>query len=148
MPIFRLNKIIRIVRIIASTANLESVTSINVTVGRLAKIVLYSFLMLHFVACTWFLYGYTVGLGHSAWGPEHDLHGVTSSYLHSMFFAMTSIGGVGEIRMPSSIFEFLFSAICELVGLFAFACTFNFIIAFFHGSDASFLVVFYFRCHW
>jgi hypothetical protein len=124
-PIWRVNKLLRLARVQATIEEFESRPTVSTVLSRGGKVLLYSFLLLHFVACGWFLFGATAGFGVDAWAPSHALGTSSSSfqYLFSFYVALNLIGGVGNWVVPSTNAEFAFANICCLVGIFAFACT-------------------------
>jgi hypothetical protein len=125
-PIWRINKLLRLARVQATISEFESRPTVSTVLSRGGKVVLYSFLLLHFVACGWFLFGATAGFGVDAWAPSLALGTGSSNsfqYLFSFYVSLNLIGGVGNWVVPSSNAEFAFANICCLVGIFAFACT-------------------------
>jgi CRP-like cAMP-binding protein len=108
----------------------------------LLKLSVYATLLLHFVACGWFLFAQFEGFGSNAWVPpaslaNRDLY----SYLFAYFVSLNMVAGIGNWVVPTSNIEFLFANTVCLIGIFAFACTpFCTVLLSFYGGFIVYLV--------
>jgi CRP-like cAMP-binding protein len=120
LGVLRLNKLLRVVFLPSFLHYLASRPGINLALIRFALLLLYMFLLLHFVACGWFGLADIEGFGTDSWiatGTSSDYY----AYLNALFLALNLVGGVGDCGIPHTLFELCFANVCSVIGVFMFA---------------------------
>ena len=134
MPATRINKLCRVFSIMLDLNEYEVKVAVNSSFLsykiyfiffklRIIKMSFYFFIIFHCVACGWISFGYALGFGINDWAPPAHIENLNdfAQYAFALYFALNSIAEMGETGLPQTVGQQLFSVICTMVGIFAFA---------------------------
>jgi hypothetical protein len=130
--ILRQLRLLRVVRLFAVFRRWQSLSWTNSGHLRIAKFFAIFMLLVHWIACAWFLVPYLEGFPENCWvvqqGIEHA--NPTTQYIRALYWVIQTMAtvGYGDIT-PHRDFEYVFSILIMLMG----ASTYAFII----GNIAS-----------
>jgi len=130
----RLLRLLRIVRLFVLFRRWEAFSWSNPAVLRGIKFLVSVFLLMHWLACAWFLTAFASDFPVDSWAVRADIvaAGPMDQYIRSLYWTITTMTtvGYGDIT-PARPVEYVFSALIMLTG----ASLFAFIV----GSIASLL---------
>jgi voltage-gated potassium channel len=130
----RMLRLLRIPRLVAIVRTWERRSSINAGYVRIAKLLLIVIVVLHLVACAWFLVPFVGGFPADSWPVREGVDGAGPSeqYLRSTYWVVVTATtvGYGDIT-PHRNVEYVLSMIVILIGASMWA--------FFIGNIASLL---------
>jgi hypothetical protein len=130
----RMLRLLRIPRLVAIVRTWERRSSINAGYVRIAKLLLIVIVVLHLVACAWFLVPFVGGFPADSWPVREGVDGAGPSeqYLRSIYWVVVTATtvGYGDIT-PHRNVEYVLSMIVILIGASMWA--------FFIGNIASLL---------
>ncbi|OXA53317.1 Cyclic nucleotide-gated cation channel subunit A [Folsomia candida] len=122
--IFRLNRLFRIHRLNEFFEKTESRTTFP-NAFRIAKVVLYILVIIHWNGCFYFAMSYYIGFGSDGWvyrnitvGKYADL---SHQYIYSFYWSTLTLTTIGEVPPPEMDIEFIFVVSDFLVGVLIFA---------------------------
>ncbi|KAF4321270.1 hypothetical protein BBO99_00007203 [Phytophthora kernoviae] len=134
MALFELHKLLRMWRLPALTSNLDDLYARHFAALKLTKVLGFTLILSHFVACGRFSFGYDhphPGEEPNHWLP-HEPHGEHHTsrrqYLMSLFWAFGVLTGGFEGELPYTNAQFAFTIVVGLCGFSLFtslysACT-------------------------
>lgn len=130
----RLLRLLRLVRLFVILRRWEAFSWSNPHFLRVVKTLVTIFLMMHWLACGWFMTAYASAFPADSWAVRAGIAeaGSVSQYIRSLYWTITTMTtvGYGDIT-PARPVEYIFSSLAMLLG----ASLFVFII----GSIASLL---------
>uniref|UniRef100_A0A8D2LPV8 Cyclic nucleotide gated channel subunit alpha 4 n=1 Tax=Varanus komodoensis TaxID=61221 RepID=A0A8D2LPV8_VARKO len=157
-PVVRANRFLRAPRLFESFDRIETRTA-HPNTFRIAKLMLYVFVTIHWNSCFYFALSGFIGLGADGWvypnasapGAGRLLH----QYLHSFYFSTLVLTTVGDTPTPQREAEFLFMAADFLLAVMGFATimgSMTSVVSNMNQADAAFypnrsLVKGYLRAH-
>jgi hypothetical protein len=120
----RLLRLLRVVRMFVVFGRWEQQTWSNAGYLRIARLVAAIILVLHVVACAWFVVPVMEGLPADSWPVREDIAGVdvTSQYIRSLYWVIvtTTTVGFGDIT-PHRNVEYVFTMFVMLLGASMYA---------------------------
>ncbi|XP_074906723.1 cyclic nucleotide-gated channel alpha-4 [Buteo buteo] len=124
VPVVRANRCLRAPRLFEASDRWETRTG-HPNAFRVAKLMLYVFITIHWHSCLYFALSSWLGLGTDAWvcpnasrpGFAHPLR----QYLHSFYFSTLILTTVGDTPEPRREEEFLFITVGFLLAVLGFA---------------------------
>lgn len=123
-PLVRLNRLLRTRRLSEALDRMETRTSYPNTF-RIAKLMLYIFVLIHWNGCLYFALSRYVGFGADRWVyPEFSQPGFDSmqrQYIHCFWFSAQIFTTVGDTPMPRREEEYLFMIADLLIAVLVFA---------------------------
>ena len=87
---------------------------------RIAKVVIYILIIIHYNACLYFAVSFSIGFGSDSWvyGGSPSL---VTQYLYSFYWSTLTLTTIGETPQPEQDSEYLFVTIDFLLGVLIFA---------------------------
>ncbi|XP_006639149.2 cyclic nucleotide-gated channel alpha-4 [Lepisosteus oculatus] len=123
-PMVRVNRFLRSSRISEAFDRMETRTSYPNTF-RIAKLMLYIFVLMHWNACLYFALSSYIGFGADRWVyPNTSIPGYESvrrQYFYSFWFTALIFTTVGDNPMPEREEEYLFATMDLLIAVLVFA---------------------------
>jgi voltage-gated potassium channel len=130
--ILRQLRLLRVVRLLVIFRRWQSLSWTNSGYLRIAKYFTIFMLLVHWIACAWFLVPFFEGFPENCWVVQQGIEraGPTTQYIRSLYWVIQTMAtvGYGDIT-PHRDFEYVFSILIMLIG----ASTYAFII----GNIAS-----------
>jgi hypothetical protein len=115
----RLLRLLRVARLVAVVRTWERQTSINIGYLRIAKLLLAVVLVLHFVACVWFVVPFVGDFPPNSWVVMEDVADAEppTQYIRSVYWAVVTATtvGYGDIT-PHRNVEYVLSMLVILIG--------------------------------
>ncbi|KAG6920340.1 cyclic nucleotide gated channel alpha 4, partial [Chelydra serpentina] len=143
-PAVRANRFLRTPRLFEAFDRRETRTG-SPHAFRIAKLMLYVFVAIHWHACAYYALSGAVGYGADAWVyPNHSRPGFARplrQYLHSFYFSTLVLTTVGDTPAPQRREEFLFMVAGFLLAVMGFATimgSMSSVIASMGAADAAF----------
>lgn len=144
VPAVRANRCLRAPRLFEAFDRRETRTA-HPNAFRVAKLMLYVFITIHWHACLYFALSARLGLGTDAWVcPNASRPGFTRplrQYLHSFYFSTLILATVGDTPEPHREEEFLFVTAGFLLAVLGFATitgSISSVISNMNAADAAF----------
>lgn len=138
--VLRANRLVRVVRLLRAFRSWERKRSTNTGYLRITKLVLGVFVLIHWIACGWFLVAVVEGFPPDSWVVVAGLESldVGSQYLRSVYwgFVTTTTVGFGDIT-PSRNAEYLFTLVVMIVGASMYALIIGSIASLIRAVDAE-----------
>lgn len=119
VPAARANRCLRVPRLFEAFDRCETRTA-RPNVFRMAKLMLYLLLGIHWHACLYFALSAHLGLGHDPWVCPSSAR-LLRRYLHSFYFSTLVLAMVGDTPAPQHEEEFLFLTAGFLLAVLGFA---------------------------
>lgn len=128
-PIIRLNRLLRMHRLVQFIECVESRTSYP-NIVRVLTLVFYITLIIHWNACFYYLISQRIGFGSDSWvypalmdesGNQTVYATLTRKYLFSFYWSTLTLTTIGELPGPQTDVEFLFVIFDFLIGVLIFA---------------------------
>uniref|UniRef100_A0A8C8REC8 Cyclic nucleotide gated channel subunit alpha 4 n=1 Tax=Pelusios castaneus TaxID=367368 RepID=A0A8C8REC8_9SAUR len=124
VPALRANRLLRTPRLLEAFDRRETRTA-HPHAFRIAKLMLYVFVAIHWTSCGYFALSGAIGYGADAWVyPNHSLAGFARprrQYLYSFYFSTLILTTVGNTPDPQRQEEFLFMTAGFLLAVMGFA---------------------------
>ncbi|XP_048095298.1 cyclic nucleotide-gated cation channel alpha-4 isoform X2 [Alosa alosa] len=124
MPLVRLNRLLRTSRLSEALDRMETRTAYPNTF-RIAKLMLYIFVLIHWNACLYFALSRYMGFGSDSWVyPNMSEPGFASmqrQYIHCFWFSAQIFTTVGDTPLPLREEEYLFMIADLLIAVLVFA---------------------------
>jgi voltage-gated potassium channel len=122
--LLRALRLLRIVRLFSIVRRWERLRWTNTGYLRIAKLVLGVFLLIHWIACGWFLVAVLEGFPENSWVVLAGIHDLDagSQYLRSLYwgFVTTTTVGYGDIT-PHRNLEYAFTVLVMVLGASMYA---------------------------
>ena len=122
--LLRVPRLLRIVRLFSIVRRWERLRWTNTGYLRIAKLVLGVFLLIHWIACGWFLVAVLEGFPENSWVVLAGIHDLDtgSQYLRSLYwgFVTTTTVGYGDIT-PHRNLEYAFTVLVMVLGASMYA---------------------------
>lgn len=136
----RLPRVLRIVKVHGILARWELHHRINPGYVRIAKFLLTVLILVHWIACLWFLTSVAAGLPDDGWVARAGLRGSPPGlqYTRSLYWSVTTMTtvGYGDIT-PVRTVEYFFSMGVMLLGASLYAVIIGNVASLFGGLDAA-----------
>ncbi|XP_035215640.1 cyclic nucleotide-gated cation channel alpha-3-like [Stegodyphus dumicola] len=122
--IVRLNRLFRFPRMLEFFDRTETRTNFPYAF-RIAKLIFYILVIIHWNACFFFAMSYAIGFGTDTWvyknvsDPKYG--SLTHQYIYSFYWSTLTLTTIGEVPVPEQDIEYLFVVIDFLVGVLIFA---------------------------
>lgn len=124
IPTLRLNRFLRVPRLFEAFDRTETRTAYP-NAFRIAKLMLYIFVVIHWNSCLYFALSRYLGFGRDAWVyPDPAQPGFESlrrQYLYSFYFSTLILTTVGDTPLPAREEEYLFMVGDFLLAVMGFA---------------------------
>ncbi|KAL4140068.1 hypothetical protein PRNP1_015300 [Phytophthora ramorum] len=145
IALLEMHKLVRMWRLPALTANLDDLYARHFASLKLTKVLGFTVLLTHFVACGRFSFGYShpaPGEEPNHWlphAPHEGHHTSRRQYLMSLFWAFGLLTGAFEGELPHHNAEFAFTIVVGLCGftLFTALCATFFLLSKCEDGDAE-----------
>lgn len=138
--LFRVNRLLRVARALRGFRRWERLRWTNTGYLRIAKLLIGVLLLIHWVACGWFLVAVLEGFPADSWVAKAGLENVDrgSQYLRSLYwgFVTTTTVGYGDIT-PSKNAEYAFTVVVMIVGASMYALIIGSIASLVSSIDAA-----------
>ncbi len=138
--LLRTNRLLRIGRLFRAFRGWERLRSTNTGYLRITKLVVGVFVLIHWIACGWFLVAVVEGFPADSWVVLAGIESldVGSQYLRSLYwgFVTTTTVGFGDIT-PSRNAEYLFTLVVMIVGASMYALIIGSIASLVRAIDAA-----------
>ncbi|KAG8199681.1 hypothetical protein JTE90_022131 [Oedothorax gibbosus] len=122
--IVRLNRLFRFPRMLEFFDRTETRTNFPYAF-RIAKLIFYILVIIHWNACFFFAMSYAIGFGTDTWvyknvsDPKYG--SLSHQYIYSFYWSTLTLTTIGEVPVPEQDIEYLFVVIDFLVGVLIFA---------------------------
>lgn len=118
----RVPRILRIYDIVFPTQSAHTV-SVHYSLQALLKLMLYFFLLAHWIACAYWSFTFHEGYGTNEWLPPLRMKYESAyfQYIHAQYVAFTHLSSFGEVAEPVTTIEVFFSIWIILCGVFLVA---------------------------
>ncbi|GFQ72183.1 cyclic nucleotide-gated cation channel subunit A [Trichonephila clavata] len=122
--IVRLNRLFRFPRMLEFFDRTETRTNFPYAF-RIAKLILYILVIIHWNACFFFAMSYAIGFGTDSWvyknvsDPKYG--SLSHQYIYSFYWSTLTLTTIGEVPVPEQDIEYLFVVVDFLVGVLIFA---------------------------
>ncbi|CAL1283125.1 unnamed protein product [Larinioides sclopetarius] len=122
--IVRLNRLFRFPRMLEFFDRTETRTNFPYAF-RIAKLILYILVIIHWNACFFFAMSYAIGFGTDTWvyknvsDPKYG--SLSHQYIYSFYWSTLTLTTIGEVPVPEQDIEYLFVVVDFLVGVLIFA---------------------------
>ncbi|GMF16289.1 unnamed protein product [Phytophthora lilii] len=145
IALLEMHKLVRVWRLPALTSNLDDLYARHFASLKLTKVLGFTLLLTHFVACGRFSFGYdhpAPGEEPNHWlphAPHEGHHTARRQYLMSLFWAFGLLTGGFEGELPHHNTEFAFTIVVGLCGftLFTSLCATFFLLSKCESGDAE-----------
>lgn len=117
--IVRLNRVLRIDRVVEFFEKTETRTNFPNTF-RIAKVVLYILILIHWNACFFFAPSFAIGFETDSWVYQGSPK-LSTQYIYSFYWSTLTLTTIGETPQPVQDAEYLFVTFDFLVGVLIFA---------------------------
>jgi len=117
--IVRLNRVLRIDRVVEYFEKTETRTNFPNTF-RIAKVVLYILILIHWNACFFFALSFAIGFETDSWVYQGSPK-LATQYIYSFYWSTLTLTTIGETPQPVQDVEYLFVTFDFLVGVLIFA---------------------------
>jgi len=117
--IVRLNRVLRIDRVVEFFEKTETRTNFPNTF-RIAKVVLYILILIHWNACFFFALSFAIGFETDSWVYQGSPK-LSTQYIYSFYWSTLTLTTIGETPQPVQDAEYLFVTFDFLVGVLIFA---------------------------
>jgi len=117
--IVRLNRVLRIDRVVEFFEKTETRTNFPNTF-RIAKVVLYILILIHWNACFFFALSFAIGFETDSWVYQGSPK-LATQYIYSFYWSTLTLTTIGETPQPVQDVEYLFVTFDFLVGVLIFA---------------------------
>ena len=122
--IIRCNRIVRIYRLFEFFERTETATNFP-NVFRIANLILYILIIIHWNACFYFQISHWIGFGTDEWVYFNISHGSNDTlarmYVYSFYWSTLTLTTIGETPWPETDIEYIFVTVDFLVGVLIFA---------------------------
>ncbi|KAF8785190.1 Cyclic nucleotide-gated cation channel subunit like protein [Argiope bruennichi] len=121
--IFRLNRLLRFHRLLEFFDRTETRTNFPYAF-RIAKLVFYILVIIHWNACLYFAVSYSMGFGTDTWVYNMtDLHSTSlrHQYIYCFYWSTLTLTTIGEMPPPVRDEEYVFVVVDFLIGVLIFA---------------------------
>lgn len=123
-PTLRLNRFLRVPRLFEAFDRTETRTAYP-NAFRIAKLMLYIFVVIHWNSCLYFALSQYLGFGRDAWvypdPAQPGFERLRRQYLYSFYFSTLILTTVGDIPLPEREEEYLFMVGDFLLAVMGFA---------------------------
>ncbi|XP_054709775.1 cyclic nucleotide-gated cation channel alpha-3-like [Uloborus diversus] len=122
--IIRINRLFRFPRMTEFFDRTETRTNFPYAF-RIAKLVFYILVIIHWNACFFFAMSYAIGFGTDSWvyknisDPKYG--SLSHQYIYSFYWSTLTLTTIGEVPVPEQDIEYLFVVVDFLVGVLIFA---------------------------
>jgi len=120
---WRLNRLLQLGRLKRYMDALEQQPGISVSLVRLCKLLIYSMLLSHVVACAFFTFTLSEGFGADMWvmPEEMEERSQFSQYIYSLYWALATMTGNFDDVVPYTDGQLVFTLAVLLCGVLSFA---------------------------
>ena len=131
-PIIRINRLFRMYRVFQFVDGTESRTNFP-NIVRLATVVQWILLLIHWNGCFFFLISEGIGFGTDNWvypnytDPASPWASLTRQYVYVLWWSTLTLTTIGEVPQPEQDWEYVFVIIDFLVGVLIFATIVGFV---------------------
>uniref|UniRef100_A0AAY4BLN7 Cyclic nucleotide-binding domain-containing protein n=1 Tax=Denticeps clupeoides TaxID=299321 RepID=A0AAY4BLN7_9TELE len=123
-PLVRINRLLRTPRLSEALERTETRTSYP-NVFRIAKLMLYIFLLIHWNGCIYFALSNYLGFGIDAWVypnvSDPDFGSTRRQYFYCFWFSSLILTTIGDTPEPALVEEYLFMVADMLIAVLVFA---------------------------
>lgn len=137
---FRLFRLLRIVRLLVIFRRWEELSWTNSGYLRITKFLSSVLLLMHWIACAWFLVAFIGHFPESCWVVREEVENATpgTQYIRSLYWAITTMTtvGYGDI-IPRRNVEYVFTSIMMLIGASLYAYIIGNIASIFSNLDSA-----------
>lgn len=138
--IFRSFRLLRIIRLFFIFSRWEELSWINSGYLHIMKFLAFVILLIHWIACAWFLVAFVGGFPEGCWVLREEVESASSStqYIRSLYWAITTMTtvGYGDIT-PHRNVEYVFTSIMMLIGASMFAYIIGNVASIFSNLDSA-----------
>ncbi|XP_067132520.1 cyclic nucleotide-gated channel alpha-3-like [Centruroides vittatus] len=122
--IVRLNRLLRFYRMLEFFDRTETRTNHPYAL-RIAKLIFYILVIIHWDACLYFAVSYAIGFGSDGWVykniSEPKFASFTHQYIYCFYWSTLTLTTIGEVPIPEKDVEYVFVVIDFLIGVLIFA---------------------------
>ncbi|KFM78970.1 Cyclic nucleotide-gated channel cone photoreceptor subunit alpha, partial [Stegodyphus mimosarum] len=121
--IFRLNRLLRFHRLLEFFDRTETRTNFPYAF-RIAKLIFYILVIIHWNACLYFAVSYAIGFGSDTWVYNMSTPRFTSlthQYIYCFYWSTLTLTTIGEMPSPVRDVEYIFVVVDFLIGVLIFA---------------------------
>lgn len=122
--VVRLNRLLRFYRLTECFERTETRTNFP-HVFRIAKLIFYILILIHWNACIYFAISYYIGFGTDHWVYKSEHNNGTDSlrhqYIYCFYWSTLTLTTIGEVPVPETDFEYTFVVFNFLIGVLIFA---------------------------
>ncbi|UCC25861.1 MAG: ion transporter [Gemmatimonadales bacterium] len=138
--LLRTTRLLRLQRLLRAFRQWERLHSTNTGYLRISKLVIGVFLLIHWIACGWFLVAVVEGFPRDSWTVAAGIDGLDrgSQYLRSLYwgFVTTTTVGFGDI-VPTRNAEYAFTILVMVLGASMYALIIGSIASLVSSIDAA-----------
>ena len=131
-PIVRINRLFKVYRVFEFIDGLESRTSFP-NIVRLANVVQWILLFIHWNGCFYFVISETIGFGSDDWvypnhtDPNSPWASLSRQYVYVLWWSTLTLTTIGEVPKPEQDWEYVFVIMDFLIGVLIFATIVGFV---------------------
>ncbi|XP_054709555.1 cyclic nucleotide-gated cation channel subunit A-like [Uloborus diversus] len=121
--IFRLNRLLRFHRLLEFFDRTETRTNFPYAF-RIAKLIFYILVIIHWNACFYFAVSYAIGFGTDTWVYNMStprFASLTHQYIYCFYWSTLTLTTIGEMPSPVRDVEYIFVVVDFLIGVLIFA---------------------------
>ena len=138
--VFRSLRLLRIVRLFVIFRRWEELSWMNSGYMRITKFLAFVILIIHWIACAWFLIAFIGHFPEGCWVVREEVENAApkTQYIRSLYWAITTMTtvGYGDIT-PHRNIEYVFTSIMMLIGASLYAYIIGNIASIFSNLDSA-----------